>query len=171
MTEIVHPTFGDYLAEDDPLSALWLHLIKTIYRDSPRIAKPEYLSHSAQVILHTGVFSGEVYNGGISQFFTNSSGDWTAETLDALKEIEANSAASHLLFSMKALGLSLPIEDRTQRWEAVQQAEAQEPGLIDRLDKRVYAILDDDPSDDLYKLQLVYMTKHADRLVLASSSR
>lgn len=169
MPEIIHPTIGDYLAEDDPAAAIWLHLVKSVYRDSPRIAKPEYLSHQAQVIFHTGVFSGEVYNGGVSQFFTNSSGDWTDETINALKEIGADRTAEHLLFSMDAFGLSLPIEAREQRWEAVQSAEAHEPGLFDRLDKKFYAILDDDPSNDLYELQLAYMKKHAESLVLASA--
>lgn len=65
-------SLGDYLAEPEPVAILWLDLVDEVYRDSPRHAYMERLSPSAQVSFNTGCFFGEIVNGGMSQFFSNS---------------------------------------------------------------------------------------------------
>jgi hypothetical protein len=82
-------TLGDYLAETEPVATLWPDLVDEAYRDSSRHAQMERLSPSAQVLFNTGYFFGEIVNGGISQFFSNSSGNRAHETLAALRTIGA----------------------------------------------------------------------------------
>ena len=90
MTDIRN-NLADYLTEDDPLSVLWPHLVDAVFHENPREEHPERLSPVARTIYFVGCFDGEVYNGGFSQFFSNSSGNHVAETFDALREIQAHS--------------------------------------------------------------------------------
>jgi hypothetical protein len=70
----------------DPFRDFWTALVRRIY-DAPdgfyRLSNPEQTYYLATVL------RGEVFNGGIGQFFDNSSGDFYRETLDALEELGA----------------------------------------------------------------------------------
>lgn len=51
------------------------------------------LSVRDQTVITVWALIGEVGNGGLSQFYYNSSGDWAFETVDALQRIGATEAA------------------------------------------------------------------------------
>jgi uncharacterized protein DUF4375 len=82
-------TLGDYLSEEDPVATLWPDMVDIVYHHSPRQAHPERLGPAAWTLLHVGCFEGEVINGGVSQFFSNSSGNWAHESLVGLRQIGA----------------------------------------------------------------------------------
>ena len=58
--------------------------IDVVFRDS-RLAQVDRLSERAQHIYLGYVLNAEVLNGGLSQFFSNTSGNRVAETLEALR--------------------------------------------------------------------------------------
>jgi hypothetical protein len=97
----VKDRLGDYASESDPMAVLWPDLVKTVFRDSPRQEKADYLSPAARIVYRVGCFHGEVVNGGFSQFFSNSSGNWVPETIDAPGGIAsiARAAARWVRFS------------------------------------------------------------------------
>jgi HEAT repeat protein len=80
----------------------------------------ERLSKPQQVVCCCYVFDAEVCNGGITQFFGNTSGDLTAETLEALKTIGHKEAVNALQTAMRLLGPLSRERDRDLRLEAFQ---------------------------------------------------
>jgi len=97
-------TLGDYRSEEEPVATLWPDMVDVVYHDSPRQAHPERLGTSARTLWHVGCFEGEVINGGISQFFSNTSGNCAHESLAGLQQIGAALCAELL---EKALTLFL----------------------------------------------------------------
>ena len=83
-------TLGDYLADDEPVAALWPDLVDTVFRDRPDQANTDRLGPSATVLYDVSWFWGEIINGGLSQFFSNSSGNRAHESLVGLRQIGAN---------------------------------------------------------------------------------
>jgi hypothetical protein len=86
--------------QPDPFRDHWVNLVHRVY-DTPdgfyRLSRPEQTYYLACML------EGEVYNGGIGQFFDNSSGDFYRETLDALDEIGAVQCRVLLIAAKEAL--------------------------------------------------------------------
>ena len=61
----------------------------------------------------------QVNNGGFHQFFNNSSGDDTAETVEALEAIGAAQVAGILIRAASKFPGNMPPKDRTQRLEVL----------------------------------------------------
>lgn len=72
--------------EYDPHRALWHSLVDRAYKTTPYY---QDFSPDERKYFFIGVLDGEVYNGGLHQFFGNSSGDFYRETLGYLQEIGA----------------------------------------------------------------------------------
>src|SRR5262245_35653389 len=72
--------------QPEPFRDYWIALVQRVH-DTPdgfyRLSRPE------QTYYLVCVLQGEVFNGGIGQFFDNSSGDFYRETLEALQELGA----------------------------------------------------------------------------------
>lgn len=163
-------TLDDYLSEEEPVAALWPDMVDIVYHDSPRVARPERLGTAAQTLWHAGCFEGEVINGGISQFFSNSSGDRAHESLASLQEIGAVICVALLEKALTLFPESAAPADRQKRCELLFVFENQNPQFLEELSlvfyKRVDA-LGSVPDEDLTALQLAFMQAHRNDSVLA----
>jgi hypothetical protein len=103
--------------EYDPFRALWEHLVKKESAEgSDSFTKEEKLYVSVVV------FDSEVNNGGVEQYFWNSSGGLYAEVTEGLKTLKAINSLSLLKQAAKILfGEAEPPKDREQRWAAMKQ--------------------------------------------------
>jgi hypothetical protein len=100
----------------DPYNELWSHLVKTEKAGFDKLTKEEKLYFAVSV------FESEVYNGGIYQFFSNSSGEYYTEVVEGLKELKAFNSLSLLKRAAEVLfGEAEPPKDRVQRWETMKQ--------------------------------------------------
>jgi hypothetical protein len=72
--------------QPDPFRDFWTSLVRRVHDES---AGFDSLSPSEQTSYAVGVLEGEVYNGGIHQFFFNSSGSYYREALRGLEELGA----------------------------------------------------------------------------------
>lgn len=104
------------------------------------------LSHHEQTYYLGSILEGEVYNGGIGQFFDNSSGDFYRETLDALVELGAVRCHAILLAAKQVLfAQDDPPRDRAERMAAMPEG-PDEPNAprpawdleLERLDDEFY---------------------------------
>ena len=75
----------------DPQRAHWHHLV-----DRAHASEQAFASFTPEEKLYyaVSVLEGEVYNGGMHQFFSNSSGALYEETVEGLKELGATQALS-----------------------------------------------------------------------------
>ena len=84
-----HDTIGEYLAEPEPVRALW-HQLAALVGDGEASAAPlEKLTLPAATVFLVALFEGEVVRGGFREFFRDHSGDHANETLQALREVGA----------------------------------------------------------------------------------
>ena len=157
-------TLGDYLAESEPVATLWPDLVDEVYRDSPRHAHMERLSPSAQVLFNTGCFFGEIVNGGMSQFFSNSSGNRAHETLTALRTLGAALCVELLEKALTLFPDSMAPVDRQKRCELLFAFEEGNPQFLEELDQVFYKRVDAlgaVPEEDLTALELAFMRAHS----------
>jgi len=62
-----------------------------------------------------GTFNREMLNGGVHQFFYNSSGDWALEVVEALKEVKLQKHAEAVQQGIESFGPSYPTDNWTRR--------------------------------------------------------
>ncbi|MBR2054197.1 MAG: DMP19 family protein [Clostridia bacterium] len=84
--------------------------------------KMEKLSHPERVFFITQNVEIEVNNGGFSQFFYNSSGDFAGEMVEAFQEIGAEKTAVICQHALDAIGQPLP-QNRAERIELIEAIE------------------------------------------------
>lgn len=105
--------------EYDPFRELWLSLVKRVDDATEGF---DSLTPDEKVYFAVSVLDGEVYNGGMHQFFTNSSGEFYEEAVEgltvlkAMKSLELLREATTLLFAD-----THPPKDRAERWEKMRQ--------------------------------------------------
>jgi hypothetical protein len=156
-------TLGDYLIEEEPVAALWPDLVDTVYRDSPREAHLDRLGESATILFNTGMFSGELINGGMSQFFSNSSGNRAHETLVALRAIGATLCVQLLEKALSLFPDGIAPVDRQKRCELLFAFEERDPQFLEELTQIFYKRVDalgSVPEEDLTALELTFMRAH-----------
>jgi hypothetical protein len=96
----------------------------------------------------------EVNNGGFDQYFFNSAGDHAAETVVALRAIEAQHTASLVASAMAIFGPNGPNSDRNTRQDELESlTDAQREAFSD-LDNRFFAY-----EDNLSELLARYMKR------------
>src|SRR5262245_9748370 len=134
----VRQTLGAYLAEEEPIAALRPDLIQIVYLDSPCQVHLERLTPAARTLYLVGMFEGEVINGGISQFFSNSAGNHAQETLDALRHIGAGLSAGLLEKSLAIFPAGAAPRDRHKRCELLFAFEEREPQFLEELTQVFY---------------------------------
>lgn len=112
-----------------------------VFRDS-RAARVERLSPEARHLYLAYVYNAEVLNGGVSQFFSNTSGDWVEETLEALRVLQAAPYLALLEEACDAVfGCTSPPRNQLARHELLEAYEAQQPDALSELDGRHYVLL------------------------------
>lgn len=159
---------GDYLIGDDPLDRLWPDVVRIVFHESPREAHPERLTQAVRTYYFVGCFNGELVNGGMSQFFSNSAGNNSQETLAALKEIGAMLSASLLERALAIFPSSEAPADRKLRCELLFAFEKRDPKFLEDLTDVYYKRVDAlgaEPEEDLIQLSVDYLRRHeADRV-------
>jgi hypothetical protein len=110
----------------DPWRELWTSLVKRAYAIDEgwrQFSDIERLYYSVSIL------NGEVYNGGMHQFFANSSGELYSEALSGLETLGAEETKRLLLNASSVLFDDVePPSDRAARWDAMKQY----PETIDR---------------------------------------
>jgi hypothetical protein len=143
----------------------WRDLVDRVYRTEGGYAS---LSHGDRIYYLVNVLSGEVYNGGFDQFFSNSSGDRYTETLSALSEAGASKSLSLLQQAKQALfgQEDVPV-DRKIRYRLMRTSSETHPDFelassrLDELDSLFYK----DPDnlvDILDRIAAKYKLFHGD---------
>ncbi len=114
----------------------------------------EKLNKYERVIFITQTLEQEVNNGGFSQFFYNSSGDFSNELLDAFTQIGAAKTATICKKAISVFNGKIPL-DRTEREELLDNMKIET--ILDKCDDDFYAY-----EDDLERLNYEYIIKHRD---------
>lgn len=142
--------FGDIFRrrmEYDPIDAHWSALIKKAHH-------PHYdydrLSDDEKPYFSLAILAGEVRNGGVQQFFTNSSGSLYSEVVKALDRFGHHEVLRLFKQATRILFEDIePPKDRMQRWEAIKHEPegwyAPRPQWsidLDEIDKQLCKILD-----------------------------
>jgi len=103
----------------DPYRELWKSLVHRVYKTDEGFGG---LTSDEKVYFSVCVLDGEVYNGGIEQFFTNSSGALYNEAVSGLRLLEATHTLDLLFRAKKILfGDNDPSENREERWDAIRK--------------------------------------------------
>jgi len=103
--------------QPDPFRDHWVALVDRVHDAPDGLYR---LSRHERTYFLVNVLQGEVYNGGIGQFFDNSSGDFYRETLDGLKELGAMQCHALLLTARQVLFQDHdPPRDRAARLAAM----------------------------------------------------
>ena len=161
---------GDYASEADPMAVLWPDLVTAVFRDSRRQENAEYLSPAARVVYRVGYFHGEVVNGGFSQFFSNSSGNWVPETMAALERVGARLSLQLLSEATRVFPGNAVPRDREERCTVLFAFEERDPQFLERLDQIYYRDVDAlgrTPVEDINGLQVEFLRRSAEEPVLA----
>jgi hypothetical protein len=156
-------TLGDYLTEGEPVAILWPDMVDIVFHDSPRQAHPDRLGPAARTLWYVGYFQGEVINGGVSQFFSNSAGNWAHESLAALRQIGAVRCVGLLENALTLFPGGVAPVDRQKRCELLFAFEEREPQFLEELSREFYKRVDalgSVPEEDLTALQLAFMQAH-----------
>jgi hypothetical protein len=105
--------------EYDPYRELWTYLVNKAYTVENGF---ETLTKEEKLYLSVGIFDGEVYNGGMYQFFSNSSGELYEEVVKGLKTLKATKSLSLLKQAVSILfDKNEPPKDRLHRWQEMKQ--------------------------------------------------
>ena len=85
------------------------------------------------------MFDGEVNNGGLSQYFFNSSGDYWREALGGLEAMGAGERAAILKEAVAKFRAEAPSQNREHRQDQLAKLARKDDALFDALESRYYA--------------------------------
>jgi len=161
-------SIGDYLTGDDPLAVVWPEVVRIVFHESTGEAHPERLSPAARTYYFVVCFNGELVNGGMSQFFSNPTGNYSRETLAALREVGATLSASLLERALTIFPNSDAPADHKLRCDLLFAFEKRDPKFLEDLTDVYYKRVDalgSVPEEDMIQLCEEYLRKHqADRV-------
>ena len=101
------------------------------------------LSEAERIFYITQTLEMEVNNGGFSQFFFNSSGNFSNELVSAFSSIGANTTAAICQKAIAVFGRDIPV-DRGDRQDMLAELESDEiDELLRECDDAIYAYEDD----------------------------
>ena len=99
----------------------------------------------------------EINNGGFNQYFRNSSGDNSHETILSLKAIGADKTADILQKAIDQFPNKIVPKDRDERTEIVEQIEEEADEVWNDLDQKFYEY-----EDDLNTLNIEFVKRNKD---------
>ena len=117
----------------------------------------ENLTDAEKYVSAVYYYEAEVNNGGLDQFFFNSTGDRWKKTLGGLREIGANYAYRILNETTKLFGDEGPAEEWSKRQEQLQSLSEDYKEKEERLTNQFYKY-----EDNLSDLLINYVKSHAD---------
>ena len=104
------------------------------------------LSNIEKNVIYIENLEREVNNGGIDQFFSNSSGNYAHETVTALEEIGAQKTSDLLKKAISVFPDGDVPKDREKRREVMEEIEDDSEDTWNELDDKFYEYEDDIPS-------------------------
>lgn len=123
---------------------------KTRYGDDMSV-----LSKAERIFYITQALEMEVNNGGFSQFFYNSSGNFSGELVSAFTAIGAKATAAICRKAIAAFGRDIPV-DRDEREKMLDEMDSDEiDEILDECDSAFY-----DYEDDLNELNYNFVMKN-----------
>ena len=159
-----HDTIGGYLAEPEPVQALWHHLDRIVGDESLAPAL-KGLTLPAATIYLVGVFEGQVVQGGFRQFLRASSGDHARDTVQALRELGAHVSLELLEKALTVFPDGVVPTAREERVRLIDQADLADPAFFDAFDELYNQNVDSQSPHRVEKIDallLNYMKEHAD---------
>jgi len=114
--------------------------------------KPKSLTQSERNIVYIEELEREVNNGGLDQFFVNSSGDYAEETINALKQIRSVRFLKILETAVEQFPNAKPPKDRDERLEVMERIEDKTASIWNALDDEFYKY-----DEDIYSLMIEYI--------------
>lgn len=116
------------------------------------------LSNAERIFYITQTLEMEVNNGGFSQFFNNSSGDFSNELVGAFTAIGANTTAAICQKAIDAFGCDIPT-DRDERQEMLDELESDKlDEIFEECDNAFFAY-----EDDLNELNYNFVMKNKEQ--------
>lgn len=115
------------------------------------------LNEQERIFYITQTLEAEVNNGGFSQFFYNSSGDFSNEVVNAFETILAYHTAGICQKAIYAFGCEIPV-DRDEREELLDKIEENNERFCEILEECDDAFYD--YKDDLEKLNYEYLLRY-----------
>ena len=123
---------------------------KTQYGDNMSV-----LTEAERIFYITQTLEMEVNNGGFSQFFYNTSGNFSSELVSAFTAIGANATAAICQKAISALGRDIPA-DQGKRQQMLDELESEEiDGILEECDNAFF-----DYEDDLNELNYNFVVKN-----------
>jgi hypothetical protein len=153
---------SECLDSEDPVRELYL---QGVHREMEE-GGIDHLSWPARVIYLAHLFDGEMLNGGMDQYLTNSSGDYSRETIAALETLNAHISVSILNEALQLLNLDdISLKDRDCRIETIESKNLSDE--FENIDHRFYENVhslpeESDEPEHLWKLCLIYLQQHSD---------
>ena len=154
--------------ENDNINKVWevenlndrlINLYDYLCNKSDYGEKISLLSEAEKIIYLEQAFECEINNGGFDQFFFNPSGDYTYETLEALKSISADKTALILEKAISIFGKKKIPSDQTDRQNLLEKIENEKTAdILDECDEKFYAY-----EDDLSALCLKYIEQNLEQ--------
>ena len=96
------------------------------------------LNPAQKLYLAVLIYDGEVNNGGLSQYFFNSSGDYWREALAGLEAMGSKERVVVLRDAVAKFGKGGPSQDRERRQNQLAKLERKSDALFDVLDDRYF---------------------------------
>jgi len=121
-----------------PFRALWRELVDKVHNQPIGFSG---LTEEEKIYFAVGVLNGETYNGGIIQFFDNTSGEYYRYAELGLIRLGANNSLSLLRTAKKELfGNGDVPQNQEKRWSIMRKANRE--AELDKLDTEYYKDLD-----------------------------
>lgn len=115
------------------------------------------LTEPQQICYGVNQLNMEVNNGGFSQYFFNTGGNYARETLAGLRAIKATHAAALLEQAIAVFGPAGPSPDREKRQDQLAAFSEEQDRILQKLDSRFFEYL-----DNLDALMSLYAAEHPD---------
>jgi hypothetical protein len=116
------------------------------------------LTEAEQTVFCIDGVEREVNNGGFSQFFYNSAGEYARETVDALRRIGATATADLVVRAMEPFGKAGPSREWEERRDQLERIGDAAEGIWQELDDAFLEY-----PDDLSGLMRTYVREHRDQ--------
>ena len=157
--------FNEFLGKEDPAGEISQRILDIVFdENNDESIHLNRLSSEAKIVYFSWWCDAEIHNGGFDQFFFNSSGDYTQETMDALNIIGASISLSLFEKAISWFPNSRPDPDREKRWKQMEpfgESVAYEK-LLNELDAKFYKY-----EDNISNLVNEYISKNQNANILA----
>ena len=148
--------FGEIINSGDPFYTV-VELGMYIGKKCEYGDKMDRLSAAERVFYVAYTLEAEVNNGGFSQFFFNSSGEYSHEIVDAFTAIGAHKTAEICKKAVESFGVPIPT-DRQERFDMLEEYETDKVAeLLSMCDGEFYSL-----DEDLCRLEYDYIMAHRD---------